>query len=123
MTGKICYKVVTQDKQSIIIPKGSKFSLKYNKGIVTALSETIGILVFENLFDAVDFLSFIGGNGKIIKVRPIGKMKPIPSHIAITYHDAYLTTQSIKSFNQKHCPRTLPTPQGTQCYGAVEVLE
>jgi hypothetical protein len=124
MTGKIKYKVVTQDRKSVIIPGTSKFSLTYKDGtIVTALPGTIGIMVFKNLFDANNFLGWISHSGIIIKVRPIGKAKLTPDHIAVTYRGALQTTQAIKAFNLSAQVHMLPCPQGTQCYNSVEVLE
>jgi len=121
MTGKIKYKVVTGNRKSIIIPEGSKFCLTYNKGdIIKALPETLGIMVFKSLYNANMFNFF---DGIIIKVRPIGKKKPTPDHIAVTYHGSRQTTQAIKKFNRSIQVRILPVPDGTECYDAVEVLE
>ena len=120
-TKLIKYKVVTIDRKSIIVPQTSKFCLTYNKGnIVKALPGTLGVLVFKSLHDALQFNIF---QGKIIKVRPIGRMKPTPFNVAVTFHGALQTTIAIKAYNSSGQVKMLPIPQGTQCYNTVEVLE
>lgn len=116
----IKYKVVTIEKKSIIVPTGSKYCLTYKKGIVKALPETIGIMVFKSLYFAKEFNTSL--HGEIIKVRPIGKKKFVPSYIVSIAHDASETTRMIKKFNLSQSVFVIPIPIGTECYEAVEIL-
>jgi hypothetical protein len=71
------YKVVTQNRFSIIIPSCSPYRLQYKKGsIVSSPLHTTGIAVFSEEEHAFLFILTLhlntGVKGKLIKVRPIG---------------------------------------------------
>jgi hypothetical protein len=147
---KIKFKVVkTQDRSSIFVARGSEFSFRYNKDeIVEAAKESLGIMVFGDLGNARAFkngLPYIEPI-KIIKVEPIGKKKKTPTAIArFAWSDAGAATKQIRIYNEllpeiKSSFNFLdfyslldelrisnagfnPMPFGTECYGAVKVLE
>ena len=140
----IKYKVLKANRQSIIVPYPSKFCLKYDKGsIVKCVPHSIGIMVFDSHYSALDFSNgSTFKNNLIIKVRPIGRTKPVPPRVAaFNVFEPVNATKSIDEFNtllkavkyysgnskisimfKSGC--TLNTvPLGTKCYPAVEVLE
>ena len=140
----IKYKVLKANRQSIIVPETSRFCLKYKKDtIVKCVKGSIGIMVFENRHDALEFSNRVQTiHNIIIKVRPIGKAKNIPVRIAaFNIYKPYAATKNINRFNillstikyysesdkisaiHKAAWAYNIVPQGTQCYNAVEVLE
>ena len=144
MTGKqIRYKVVRANRKSIIVPEGSKFSLTYTKGkIVKSIDTSIGIMVFNTYSSAKSFSEYcVVPNSFIIRIKIIGRSKPVPAQIAFLIHyEASKATSSINKFNKlsqkiKHYSalkrynffikhqETIRCPKNTECYNAVEVLD
>ena len=121
------YKVVKTNRESCQAPSGSKYCLMYSKGIVRAVPGTFGIMVFPTLRLAEDFRYY---TDKILKVRPIGNRRK-PKYLSICHPD--ITTQFNefyaaykKNYRRKFWMNLIPTiwtPDGTECYPAVEVLE
>ena len=139
----IKYKVLKANRQSIIVPELSKFCLKYEKGaIVKCVKGSIGIMVFSSHYYARDFKNAVVSNGIIVKVRPIGRARPIPPKIAaFSIHEPDVATSSINQLNMllstiKYYSNVKKVsaiykaqcwvnevPEGTRLYNAVEVLE
>ena len=125
------YKVVKTNRESCQAPSGSKYCLMYSKGIVRAVPGTFGIMVFTTLRKAEDF-GFLGDGELILKVRPIGKCRK-PKYLSILDSKSNITTQFNefyaaykKNYRRKFWMNLIPTiwtPDGTECYPAVEVLE
>ena len=125
----IKYKVVrSQDRKSCAIPKGSKFSLTYKKGIVTAVKDSIGIMVFKSHFSASRFIDLNREKSywQILEVNSIGEKKEMPKRLCTIRYDARKTTLALKKYNKlRFASRyfTTPVPTGSECYDSVEVME
>lgn len=122
----IRYKVVSKSYRSAILPYQSPFSLKYEIGTkVMASKETIGVMCFKTLNDAIDFATGFY-NARILRVKPIGKGKS-PKQIAnLNFYRG--KTYAIKSFYERivkgfgNYYGTGTVPDGTICYPGVKVL-
>jgi hypothetical protein len=124
----IKYKVVSsRDRKSCTIPKGSKFSLLYKKGIVTAVKDSIGIMVFKSHNSARNFILLNRRNSywEILKVNSIGEKKKMPQRLCKILWDARETTLALKKYNRFSTSfyLTVPVPTGSECYDSVEVME
>ena len=131
------YKVVWSDnRKSCVIPEGSKFSLTYKEGIVTALKDSIGIMVFKTRSSAKRFIRLNGRDDdwQILKVNSIGRKKKTPKRLCGILFDARKTTFFLKTFYKilgekswlpkfGHRHFTMSVPAGSECYDSVEVME
>ena len=126
------YKVVwSQDRKSCTIPKSSKFSLIYKKGIVTAVKDSIGIMVFKSYVSAKRFMNLNGKKNQwqILEVNPVGEKKKMPKRLCPIRWDARETTFALKMYNKFRFSKfpsyysTMPVPAGSECYDSVEVMD
>ena len=120
---KKAYKVVTPDRRSFIVAKGSKFCLRYPKGkTVHTIPDTPGVAVFDTWGNADYFRE--NKRSLILTVKPIGRGTRLDEIAWINKGNSSRDcTQSIKQFltNQNYIGRG--TPEGTIFYPAVEVLD
>ena len=91
-----------------------KFALHYVKGVIKAVPNTLGIMVFDTFENACLFNS---NRFSIITVKSIGRGKKRPTISAQT------GIKGINGFYAKDRRTTIRAPRGTICYPAVEVLE
>jgi len=121
---EICYKV-THGYNSAMLSEDSPFMLKYYPGQITkAIPNTMGIILFERLYQAENFIHFNCLNLELYKIRrvfPIGK-KTIPDEVSeLGYINIFYSVKHNPVTEMVHnSPISLP-PIGTICYPAVIV--
>ncbi|MBN2468807.1 MAG: hypothetical protein JXD19_11735 [Deltaproteobacteria bacterium] len=114
---EILYKVTTKDDISMSVPKDSKYCLQYKKGErVKALTGTLGILLFKNLYYAKDYMDIFPG--KLKRVRPLGPVRVLTAMATDFSEESldefYAGTDPLQAF--------LP-PLGTVVCDEIEVLD
>ena len=121
--GPIRYKVVNPDRTSIYAY--GKYQIKYDKGIVVAPKNSLGMMVFKTRTRANEWASqnISSKNFKILKVRGLTRGKS-PKIVSICYRPEAIDEFWKYRFLMKppngvhHLP-----PTGTICYEMIEVLE
>ena len=113
----IRYKILSRYRYSFFAE--GDYSLHYPKDeTVKALPGTLGIMVFDTFANAVAFRGTVYKECPIVKVKPIGRGKKQPEICA------FISQDRINDFYQLKFDFTVePSPIGTICYPAVEVLE
>ena len=123
---KYKYKVVSATNKSAVLYYQNKYCLEYEIGEITeAIEGTLGIMVFDTVADAVNFMNMVlcSSRYKILRVIPKGRGKR-PKEIARS-----IGTWDLEGFYYRYMNSDDPTlvwsvtapPLGTICYPAVLV--
>lgn len=114
---KIRFKVVDQNRHSFLVPCTSPYCLHYKKDrVVKAKKNTIGIMVFNNIQTAKEYVRGLATKFEILEVDVHGHMKKIK-----TVSCGVATEDLDKFYSNRSINIMAPFP-GTECYPSVKVL-
>jgi hypothetical protein len=128
----IWWKVVNKNRRSVIVDRYNTDTsvidalvLAYNKGEITrAKRGSYGCFCFSNHSEAIQFSSE-DTDSFVIRVRPVGIIKPTPTHIPVLKNKPIrYIKDSIKRLKLgKPIEASWKVPRSTVCCTAVEVLD
>ena len=115
---KIRYKVVDKYRNSYLVPPDSSYCLHYKKGRITkAKKDTIGVMVFDTIEAAQDYLQRLPlETSEILEVDARGHMKKIKTV------SSGANTQDLDKFYENRSINIMTPFPGTECYPRVKVL-
>jgi len=113
---KIRFKVVDHDRNSFIVHEGP-YCLHYEKDrIVKAKKDTIGIMVFDTIKTAQDYINGLPDVALILEVDVRGRMKKINTV------SSGVSTIDLNRFYMNASVNIMSPFPGTECYPRVKVL-
>ena len=124
------WKIVREDRSSCFA-KG-KYRRYYYKGIIIeADPDTLGVMVFDNMAQALSFSAYAPVEFLLLAVEPIGKgirPKNLCYRMREINMDDFYIYKRMNFFARRSSKlllsvQTMPPPRGTICYPAVKVLD